>query len=104
MNTKINLDRLAGLQTVNADLDERYGEIGSKSRDEFDAKTKAWYMAECLRDARKASGMTQQQLADKIGKQRAYVSLIERGETDMQLSTFIQISEALGLSFSLVYA
>ncbi len=63
---------------------------------------KAWYIAECLKEARKQAGMTQQELADKIGKKRTYVSLIERGETDMQLSTFIQMSEALGLRFSLV--
>ena len=48
-------------------------------------------------------GVSQQQLADKIGKKREYIALIEKGETDMQLSTFIMISEALGLHFALTY-
>ena len=46
--------------------------------------------------------MTQQQLADKIGKKREYISQIERGNSDMQLSTFLQISNALGLQFAMV--
>ena len=55
-----------------------------------------------LRDILKA-GIPQQQLADKIGKKREYVAMLEKGETDMQLSTFIMISEAVGLKFALTY-
>lgn len=51
----------------------------------------------------KAAGITQQQLADKIGKKRVYIAMLEKGETDMQLSTFIMISEAVGLKFALTY-
>jgi hypothetical protein len=29
--------------------------------------------------------------------------MLERGETDMQLSTFIMMSEAVGLKFALTY-
>ena len=74
MRTVLDSKKLAALGTVNEDLDARYGKIGSRERDEFDAKAKAWYMAECLRDARKASGMTQQQLADRIGKKRVAIN------------------------------
>ena len=56
-----------------------------------------------MKNARKSAGITQQQLADKIGKKREYVAMLEKGETDMQLSTFIMISEAVGLKFSLTY-
>ena len=58
---------------------------------------------EVLKNARKSAGITQQQLADKIGKKREYVAMLEKGETDMQLSTFIMISEAVGLKFALTY-
>lgn len=102
MRPIIDTNKLSRLETVNDDLDKRFGRIGTQTRADFDAKAKAWYIAECLKEARKQAGMTQQELADKIGKKRTYVSLIERGETDMQLSTFIQLSEALGLRFSLV--
>jgi hypothetical protein len=32
-----------------------------------------------------------------------YVAMLEKGETDMQLSTFIMISEAVELKFALSY-
>lgn len=103
MTRIIDTQKLSQLKTVNDDLDKRYGKEGSQTRDEFDAKAKAWYYAECLKEARKKAGLTQQEVADRIGKKRAYVALIERGETDMQLSTFIMMSEAVGLRFLLTY-
>ena len=42
-------------------------------------------------------------LANNIGKKREYVAMLEKGETDMQLSTFIMISEAVGLKLTLTY-
>ena len=46
--------------------------------------------------------MTQKVLAEKIGKKREYISTLEKCDTDMQLSTFLRIADALGLRFSLV--
>ena len=68
----------------------------------FEAKAKAWYYAELLRDERKRQKLTQQQLGERIGKKREYISSLEQGQTDMQLSTFMLIANALGLRFSLV--
>ena len=83
-------------------LTQRYGPVGSPSRKEFQAKAEAWYYAELLRDERKRQKLTQQELAERIGKKREYISSLERGQTDMQLSTFMLIANALGLRFSLV--
>lgn len=71
-------------------------------REAFEARAKAYYYAEILKEQRKQQKMTQQQLADKIGKKREFISNIKRGNSDMQLSTFLLISNALGLKFSLV--
>jgi DNA-binding XRE family transcriptional regulator len=103
MKNKINIEKLANLPTVEDLLTEKYGERGTLSREEFDAKSRAWYYAEVLKNARKAAGITQKQLADKIGKKREYIAMLEKGETDMQLSTFIMISDAVGLKFALTY-
>ena len=104
MRPQIDPDKIANLETGNEHLDIKYGPAGSPAREAFNAKARAWYYSEILKDARKQAGITQQELADKIGKKRTYISRIERGETDMQLSTFIQISEALGLHLSLEIA
>ncbi len=103
MRAKIDIDKMKQLPTVEDMLRRDYGEKGTSVRDEFDAKSRAWYYAEVLKDARKTAGITQQQLADKIGKKREYVAMLEKGETDMQLSTFIMMTEALGLKISLTY-
>jgi ribosome-binding protein aMBF1 (putative translation factor) len=99
---KFNEEKLAKLRTADDLFDERYGKQGTPERADFEAKAKAWYYAEILKEARQKEKITQKQLAEKIGKKREYVALLERGETDMQLSTFLCISEALGLRFTLV--
>ena len=95
MRPKLDINKLKTLPTVEDLFEKDYGMKGSVKRDEFDAKSRAWYYAEVLKNARKTAGITQKQLAEKIGKKREYVAMLERGETDMQLSTFIMISEAV---------
>jgi ribosome-binding protein aMBF1 (putative translation factor) len=99
---KFNEEKLAKLKRADEHFNERYGKSGTPERNDFETKAKAWYYAEILKDTRKKEKITQKQLAEKIGKKREYVALLERGETDMQLSTFLNISEALGLRFTLV--
>ena len=99
---KLDEKKLAQLKTGSQHLAEKYGERGTSSREEFEAKAKAWYYAELLRDERKRQKLTQQELAERIGKKREYISSLEQGKTDMQLSTFMLIANALGLRFSLV--
>ena len=98
----INEEKMAKLKRADDHFDKQYGRSGTPERDEFEAKAKAWYYAEILRNTRKKKGITQAQLAEKIGKKREYIALLEQGKTDMQLSTFLRISEALGLNFALL--
>ena len=99
---KLDESKLAKLTTSSAHLDEKYGSEGSPRRKEFEAKAEAWYYAELLRDERKRQKVTQMELSRRIGKKREYISALEKGQTDMQLSTFMLIAHALGLRFSLV--
>ena len=103
MKTKIDINKLKNLPTMEDMFEKEYGTIGTLKRDEFDAKARAWYYAEILKNARKSAGITQKQLAERIGKKREYVAMLEKGETDMQLSTFIMISDAIGLKITLTY-
>ncbi len=90
------------LTSVNEYLDEKYGNIGSTTRAEFHEKAMAWYYGELLREKRKELKLTQVQLAEKTGLKRSYISRVEQGNTDIQLSSLLRISEALGLKFGLV--
>ena len=99
---KLDMNKLNNLRSFDSYLDEQYGKENSVERKEFEAKAKAWYYAELLKDERKRQNITQKALAEQIGKKREYISALEKGQTDMQLSTFISIADALGLRFSLV--
>jgi DNA-binding XRE family transcriptional regulator len=98
---QLNPEKVAKLHSFDDLLDKEYGKTGTPSREEFHAKSLAWYYSEILKDRRKELNLTQEQLADKIGRKRSYVAYIEQGKTDMQLSTFFNIANALGLSFNL---
>ena len=97
-----NEEKLLKLKTADELLDEHYGKPGTSSRTTFEECALNWYYSELLKDRRKELKMTQKQLADKVGKKREYIALLEKGETDMQLSTFLNISQALGLKFTFI--
>jgi len=97
-----NEEKLSKLKTANELFDERYGKQGTFSRMAFEESALNWYYSEILKDRRKELKITQKQLAEKVGKKREYIALLEKGETDMQLSTFLNISQALGLKFALM--
>lgn len=84
-------------------LDAQYGEIGTKKRDEFEEKAQYFVISEILKDARHQANMTQEQLADKIGTKKSYISRLENGKCDIQLSTLYRIFEdGLGRRISLI--
>ena len=99
---RISDEKWARLPQIDDRLTEKYGPEGSPSRRELQAKAEAWYYAELLRDERKRQKVTQQELGERIVKKREYISSLEQGKTDMQLSTFMLIARAVGLRFSLV--
>jgi DNA-binding XRE family transcriptional regulator len=74
-------------------LDDRYGKIGTESRAEFEIKAKAFAIGEILRAARLEAKMTQEDLAKKTGTRKSFISRIENGHSDIQLSTLYRIIE-----------
>ena len=84
-------------------LDIQYGKIGEKKRDEFEEKAQYFVISETLKDARRKANLTQQQLADKVGTKKSYISRLENGKCDIQLSTLYRIFEdGLGRKISLL--
>lgn len=81
------------ITTFDEHLDKRYGTIGTKERADFEIKAKAFAIGEVIRDARKEAKMTQQQLADRTGTKKSFISRIENGRSDIQLSTLYRLLE-----------
>jgi len=100
--TQLNLEKVAKLHSFDDLLDKEYGKTGTPTRTAFHEKALSYYYGEILKDRRKELKITQEELADRVGKDRSYIAYIEQGETDMQLSTFISISTALRMRFALV--
>jgi ribosome-binding protein aMBF1 (putative translation factor) len=90
------------ITTFDEHLEKRYGKIGSKSRTDFDIKAKAFAIGEIIKDERKQSNMTQEELAKKTGTQKSFISRIENGHSDIQLSTLYKlIEQGLGKKINL---
>ena len=82
-------------------LDVEFGKVGSETREEFDRETEAFCLAQTLKEERKRAGLTQEELAEKIGTKKTYISRLENGIADIQLSTLFRIFEGLGRRVSL---
>ena len=94
---KLDEKKLAGLKTGSQHLAETYGPVGSPSREEFEAKAKAWYYAELLRDERKRQKLSQLQLAGLANTGIRFVSDVENGKGTVQLQKLLAVISALGL-------
>ena len=81
------------IKTFTQHLDKRYGEIGTKERTEFEIKAKSFAIGELIKEERKLAHLTQEQLADKIGAKKSFISRIENGHSDIELSTLYKLIE-----------
>lgn len=72
---------------------EKYGEKGTPSRDKFDADSLAFRLGVMLKEARNESNVTQEELAERTGTKKSYISRIERGQSDIQISTYYKLIE-----------
>jgi DNA-binding XRE family transcriptional regulator len=88
-------------ETFNELLDQEYGPQGTLERASFETGAEAFCLAETLREQRRLAGLTQQELADKIGTKKSYISKLENGHADVQLSTLFRIFAGLGKRISL---
>lgn len=86
-------DAIRESKTFDELLEAKYGKVGTPVRDNYEEKANYFVIMEILKDARKEAKITQQQLADKIGTQKSYISRLENGKCDIQLSTLFKIFE-----------
>ena len=89
--------------TFEEHLTKRHGKTGTEKRTEFEIKAKAFLIGEVIKEERHSAKLTQEQLADKIGAKKSFISRIENGKTDIQLSTLYRLLEfGLGKKIELV--
>jgi DNA-binding XRE family transcriptional regulator len=86
MSKKIN-----NVGTLNDLKEEFFGKKGTSKRDELEAGYINFKIGAMLQEVRIKQGLTQQELADKVGTTKSYISKIENSFKEARLSTLEKI-------------
>jgi len=81
------------LMTLDEFKEKNYGKRGTKERDELEAGYENFKIGALIHDARIEKGMTQEQLAEKVGTTKSYISKIENNIKEARISTLQKIIE-----------
>lgn len=89
------------LYTFDEVKDEIIGKKGTPERDEYERELAeelhAYRVGEAIKKARLAQNLTQEQLGEKIGVQRAQISRLEKGHS-ISLASMSRVFKALGIT------
>ena len=93
---KKEIEKISKNKVVDWDkhLDKKYGISGTATRTEFEMKAQTFILGELLKDEREKANLTQAQMAEKTGTKKSYISRIENGRADIQLSTLYRLIES----------
>jgi DNA-binding XRE family transcriptional regulator len=92
------------IKTFEELIELEHGKIGTESRNKYEEGAQMFIVSEMLKTARKDAKMTQEQLAEKAGTKKSYISKLENAKGNVKLSTLIRIFEQglnrkIGLTF-----
>jgi ribosome-binding protein aMBF1 (putative translation factor) len=73
--------------------DKHYGKRGTAKRDELEAGYEDFRIGALIHEARIEKGLTQQELAEKVGTTKSYISKIENNVKEVRISTLQKIVE-----------
>ena len=98
------MDKYKNIKNFEQLVEVEHGKIGTESRNSYEENSQMFIISEMLKEARKEANITQEQLAEKTGTKKSYISRIENGKGNIQLSTLIRIFEIglnkrIGLTF-----
>jgi DNA-binding XRE family transcriptional regulator len=98
------MENYKGISNFDELLDKKYGKIGAQKRNDFEENAHMFIISEMLKEARKDAKMTQEQLAEKAGTKKSYISKLENAKGNINLSTLFRIFETglnrkIGLTF-----
>ena len=72
-------------------LDKQYGKHGSTKREAYEQEFEAFKLGVLIQEMREKQNLTQEQLAEKCGTTKSYISRIENNASDIRLSTLMRI-------------
>ncbi|MGY4384986.1 HTH-type transcriptional regulator/antitoxin HipB [Pedobacter sp. UYP24] len=90
------MEHKGNLKTLDQFVDEQHGKKGTNKRDKFEKGYEAFKLGFLIQQARLEKGLTQEQLAEKCGTNKGYISKVENDLKEIRISTLQKIVE-LGL-------
>jgi len=81
------------ITTLNQFKDKNYGLRGAEKRESLEAGYESFKIGALIHDARIEKGMTQEELAQKVGTTKSYISKIENNLKEARISTLQKIIE-----------
>ena len=83
-------------------LDAEFGKPGTPERIKAIEDAYSFYSGQILHTARKAAGVTQAELAERINSTKSYISKLEKGHVNPSAGLFFSIINALGMRVEIV--
>ena len=81
--------------TLNEVKDRFIGEQGSAKRNQYEFDLRMDIIGEMIKAARKERNLTQEELGELIGVQRAQISKLEKGSKNVTIATILKVFDAL---------
>jgi DNA-binding XRE family transcriptional regulator len=82
-------------------VDHYIGKRGTLGREQYEMELRLDLIGEMIRKIRTRRKMTQEELGEKIGVQKAQISKLEKGEANMTLGTLLKVFSAMKADVSL---
>jgi ribosome-binding protein aMBF1 (putative translation factor) len=81
------------IQSLDDFIEEEYGTRGTTERERFEQGYEAFRVGALIQQARIQKGLTQEELAEKCGTNKGYISKIENNLKEVRISTLQKIVE-----------
>jgi HTH-type transcriptional regulator/antitoxin HipB len=77
-------------------LDKHLGKTGAPRRDKFESELRVDLLGQAIKQVRQELNLTQEQLGEMVGVQKAQISKIENSAKSARLETILKVFEAMG--------
>lgn len=87
-------------KTVSLDkmIDKHIGKLGTAKRETFENELRIDLLGQAIKQARQERNLTQEQLGELVGVQKAQISKIENSVKNARFETILKVFDALGVT------
>jgi len=87
------MKKKSALKDLDQFVNEQYGRRGESRREKMEKGYQEFKLGALIHEARLEKGLTQEELAERCGTNKAYISKVENNVKDVRISTLQKIIE-----------